>query len=313
MKKIAATVFSNHKNQLSVALYQLVHQVMPFGTPLVHDPFFAAELLTTGNAHYIDGYSSDITIPSWKTFLKFANQNIFFSVKEQIVASIEEGKIYWQIFGELQSTICISDLPLISVQIKNHDKMKSFSGHHCVQSFENGILQFKPPTGKIQLLFWTVQCDQSNPPINGNFTITNSENEKEIGISLQLKQSEYFNNHNISVSFPNRGALVKGRDFQKNHVGGVRLLKSQATIQFSIEKTNLEGGVDGFLEFEKAYDGNEREKATISFSEKGKSLSGIEIDADSVTIESAPSDVEIKSSSAFICELKKYVIFATKK
>jgi AP-5 complex subunit mu-1 len=65
-----------------------VTQVLPFGTPIIHDVYFASQLTSPGDIRrFSAGYQAvaPSAVPSWKTFLIFQRLQLEIKLRESIV------------------------------------------------------------------------------------------------------------------------------------------------------------------------------------------------------------------------------------
>ncbi|EAY00983.1 hypothetical protein TVAG_382010 [Trichomonas vaginalis G3] len=293
-------------NPNPAAVFQLINLIMPFGSPIIHDPYFVSQLPITADSHLFNaGYAtvSPAPVPSWKTYLVFPRQHLEIKMRETIVGSIDGDKQYYGVFGELRCIASINYLPEISIAIKNFEKLQEIACHYSVKSIESGKLLLSPPTGITQLLLWQFKS-QDPPPITGSYTASAAP-DNGVSFSITVTAIPSVKSVSVQIPFPDRGALTK-HQFQTPPNSQIKMSKREATIAWTVE-VDGSSTLSGVLNFERESKSQERLKAFIEFKSKNSTYSGASIDDSSVVIPTAGTTVVIENS--YSTESKKYIIW----
>ncbi|KAH0785054.1 AP-5 complex subunit mu-1 [Histomonas meleagridis] len=290
---------------------QLINQILPFGSPIVHDAYFASQLISPGDLRrFSAGYQvvAPSPIPSWKVSLLFSRPQIELKLREVIFGSIDGQNNTYTVYGELKSVASINYLPDITAKVKGLENVLDLSGHYCVKKIEKDQIVFSPPTGVAQLLLWKSNVDPTKPPVDGIYEIF--EDEVGLHFSLTITVKENVKTVTAQLPFPGRSSLTK-HQFQ-NPGGQLKMSKKEATVmwlaKFSEQKSLTLTGILNFESNEST--SKERCRAYISFKSKKKSFTGIEVEKDSVTFNPS-GNVNVTTELSYTTENKKYIFWAT--
>lgn len=302
---------------------QLILQIMPFGTMLIHDPQFAMTVVTSGDiTRFSGGYQTvaSTAVPSWKTYLLFPHPKLELKLKETIIGSIvgkpNEGSgnytnyDMYEAYGELRCTSTIQYLPDITLKINSFESAESISSHFCVKSIENGSLVFSPPSGVSQLLSYKVKLppNDQKPPIDGVYKIK----EDDSGLNFALTVNSNKGNRKISVQLPFPGRVSKGKPSFPKSDGQIKMSKKDSTIMWTVElEENKPVTLTATLFFEsKNRSSSEKYYANVSFDDKKSTFSGISIDKDAITSNSTQS-LNVIVETSYSTESRKYLFWET--
>lgn len=116
---------------------QLILQIMPFGTPVIHDTQFALTVVSSGDINrFSGGYPTvaSIAVPSWKTSLLFPHPKLELKLKETIIGSFtgpinsnDVSNYLFEVYGEIRCNSSIQYLPDISLDIGNFENAENIS------------------------------------------------------------------------------------------------------------------------------------------------------------------------------------------
>lgn len=304
---------------------QLVLQIMPFGTLLIHDSQFALTVVSSGDiTRFSGGYPTvaSIAVPSWKTSLLFPHPKLELKLKETIVGSIigkpnEEGTNdyncdTYEVYGELRCNSTIQYLPDITVKVTSFEAAENISSHFCVKSIENGSIVFSPPSGVSQLLSYKVKLPPTmqKPPIDGVYKIK----EDDSGLTFSLTVNSHISLRKFSIQLPFPGRVNKSKPiFHQNPGGQLKMSKKDATIMWVVElQENNPLTLSATLNFEAKNRANSNEKyyANVSFDDKKGTFSGISIDKDSITSNTS-QNLNATVEASYSTENRKYIFWET--
>lgn len=312
-RSVLKTLTNDSPPSAFAPIRQLVSLVLPFGSPVVNDPYFASQLTSAGDARrFSAGYQTiaPAAVPSWKTFLIFPRPQLELKLREVVLALIDGERKTLSSYGEVKCISQISYLPDITMNIKNFDNAREIASHFCIRKFENNkTITFSPPTGITQLILWRNQnLPNITFPVDGLYEI---QETNDSGISFSLKISIHGPTQIvIQLPFPDRGAITK---HQFSSPGGqLKMSKKEATLSWTppIEEDKT-ATLAGTLYFEKQPEKSERLKAYISFNVKKQSFSGAEIEKESITFSTSSSNTTLQTESSYVSESKKYIILAS--
>jgi len=290
-------------------IYQLILQIMPLGSPIIHDAYFVSQIVAPGDLRrFSAGYQtiSPSPVPSWKTSLVFPRQQLEMKIRETVFGSIDNENTFFSSYGELKSIASISYLPDIMATLVNFDRLTDVASHFSVKKIEATKMLFSPPTGITQLLLWSVKL--TKPPVVGNYTYK-EEPDNGVSFTISITVSAPVKSCSIQLSFPDRGALVKHQF--TSPVGQLKMSKRESTIMWTNKFTEGTGSLSGLLNFEKSNEGKDRLRAYINFKSKKKSFSGFTIDKDTISFGNGTNPPTVSVESNYSSESKKYIIWGT--
>lgn len=298
---------------------QLILQIMPFGTPVIHDTQFALTVVSSGDINrFSGGYPTvaSIAVPSWKTSLLFPHPKLELKLKETIIGSFtgpinsnDVSNYLFEVYGEIRCNSSIQYLPDISLDIGNFENAENISSHFCVKSIEGNKVIFSPPSGTCQLIQYKTKLPPTmqGPPIDGVYKI--KEDSSGLNFSLTINSHMSLKKVTIQLPFPGRGGIVKPQ-FQ-SPCGQLKMSKKEATIMWVVElEENSSFTLTGSMNFDvknRAIPG-EKYFAYVSFDNKKNTFSGISIDKDSVA-SNASQNLNVTVESSYATESKKYTIW----
>jgi AP-5 complex subunit mu-1 len=293
-------------------LRQLVNQILPFGTPLIHDPYFASQLTSPGEPRRFGaGYQAvgQTPVPSWKTFLFFQRIQLDLKLREIVLGSIEGGGGSFDVFGELRCIATMNYLPDVTLTLPwLEDRVQDVSAHFSVKKIEGTTVVFSPATGNSQLLLWRSVVERTQPPVGGRYEIR--EDDAGLHFALTVSVRPPVKSISAQLPFPGRGAVTK-HQFQ-SHGGQLRMSKKEAVVMW-ITKLEENGTqtLAGVLNFEtRAPAAGDKLRVYITFKSKKRSLSGIALDKDAVG--STPEGtINVTTDASFAAEGKRYVFYET--
>lgn len=293
------------------SIRQLVTQVLPFGTPVIHDVFFASQLTTGDVRSFSAGYqtvAATSTIPSWKTYLVFPRAQLELKLRECVMGSIDGQNNNFVVYGEVKCIASITYLPDITVNINGLETMKDIASHFCIKSINGKQIVFSPPTGITQLLLWKSPIDDATPPVDGVYAI--KEDSEGLHFSLTIGVRAPVKKVTVHMPFTGRGCLTK-HQFQ-NPSGQLRMSKKEATMMWICKIVDGPLTLTGTLNFENPPAPNtERCKAFVSFKSKKKSFTGTMIEKESITSSSSSTNFTIAVDASYSTENKKYIFWST--
>lgn len=291
-------------------LRQLVTQIMPFGSPIIHDAFFASQLTAVGDLRrFSAGYQTvaPAPIPSWKTSLLFPRPQVELKLREVVMGSIDGVNNTFDVYGELRCVAQVSYLPDITVKVSGLEQSECLSGHFCVKKIEGNQIVFSPPTGISQLLMWKAKVDHKSPPVDGTYGIR--EDENGLHFSLTISVHPPVKSVVAQLPFPGRGCLTK-HQFQ-NPGGQLKMSKKEATVMWIVKLgENGTMTLTGVLGFENKPQHPEKCRAFVTLKSKKKSFTGASIDKDSVTFSSS-ANFSVTTETSYATESKKYIFWET--
>jgi AP-5 complex subunit mu-1 len=291
---------------------QLVHQVLPFGTPVVHDVYFASQLTSPGDMRrFSTGYGTvaPAAVPSWKSFLLFQKTQLELKVREVILGSIDGEHDSFDVFGELRCVASLNYLPDVTVRLPWLERFPQIACHFCVKSIGDRQIQFSPPAGISQLLLWRMPVDRTHPPVDGGYRVR--EDDGGLKFALTINVHPPVKSVNVQIPFGGRGALTK-HAFQ-NPGGQLKLSKRPEPTLFWAAKVGENGSMtlSGDLNFEARRPADsEKLRAYVSFKSKKKSFSGITLEKEAVEINPAGNVVPTCELS-YTVDGKRYVFWET--
>ena len=299
--------------QINFALLrQLINQILPFGRPIVHDAYFASQLISPGDLRRFNaGYQvvSPSPIPSWKVSLLFSRPQLELKLKEVVMGSIDNKNNYFEVYGELKCVASINYLPDITAKVDGLEKFAgNLSCHYCIKKIDGDNIVFSPPTGVSQLLLYKSIVQSNEPPVDGIYKIF--EDEVGLHFSLTINAKPPIKSIMVQLPFQGRGTLTK-HQFQ-NPGGQLKMSKKEATImwlaKFTEEQKSLE--LTGILNFEiKESKSIEKYKAYVSFKSAKRTFTGISVDKESVEFSSLVN-INIVTEQSYATETKKYIFLA---
>jgi AP-5 complex subunit mu-1 len=292
---------------------QLLNQVIPFGTPIVHDAYFASQLVGTGDARRLGaGYQTiaPAAVPSWKAWLLFPRPQLELKLREVILGSIDGTNDVCEVHGELRCVAQINYLPDITVTIAGLDTVEYISAHYCVKQISGCQVVFSPPTGISQILLWKPRLTDPKPPVSGVYALR--EDDEGLHFSLTIQAKPHIKNVSVQLPFPGRGSLTK-HQFQSPG-GQLKMSKKEATVMWLAKlDESPQLTLQGVLCFEtkaKPETLGDKLKAYIQIKSDKKSYSGLSIDKDSVSF-NANANVNVSVEVGYTTEQKKYVFWET--
>ena len=323
---ISKSILKNLKEDSPPSAYaplrQLIALVLPFGSPIVHDPYFASQLCSSGDVRrFSAGYQTiaPSAVPSWKTFLVFPRPQLDLKLREVILCLVDGNNTTFSSYGEIRCISQISYLPDITMTVNHFDSAYGIASHFCVKqisdlkSIKPKTITFSPPTGITQLLLWKNRnVLNSIAPVDGVYGIREID-ENGLTFSLKINVHASISVITVQLPFPDRGAITK-HQFQSPG-GQLKMSKKEATISWTMQIS--EGGSEtlaGTLHFENPIDPNqknERIKAYLSFNNKKQSFSGAEIEKESITFSASPSNIVLVTEASYSSESKKYIFLST--
>jgi AP-5 complex subunit mu-1 len=297
---------------LSLATFrQLITQVLPFGTPIIHDVYFASQLTSPGDIRrFSAGYQAvaPAAVPSWKTFLVFQRPQLELKLRESIVGSIDGEKNTFELYGEIRCIASLQYVPDVTLTLPWLTEVKNVAAHYCVKSIENGQVVFSPPTGISQLLLWRAVVDRSKPPVDGSYTIKEAEDGLHFALTVNVHPP--VQNISAQLPFPGRGAMTK-HSFQSRE-GQLKMSKKEATVAWTAKfGDNGSLTLSGILNFENApAPGGERARAYVGFESQTRSFSGVTLEKEAVALGPSGSG-NLTTDMSYAAESRRYIFWAT--
>ncbi|OHT09854.1 hypothetical protein TRFO_04375 [Tritrichomonas foetus] len=290
---------------------QLLNQALPFGSPVIHDPYFMSTIVTNGDLRRFSGGYQTVAnspIPSWKISLLFPRPQLDLKIREVIIGHIDKNIQRFDVFGELRCVASIPYLPDITASLTNLDKISSVASHFCLKSLENDQIVFSPPTGITQLLTWRAAVNEE-PPVKGTYKIF--EDEHGLAFVLTISCKTPVKKVTVHLPFPGRGGFVKPQ-FQSPG-GQLKMSRKEATVMWitKIGENNSQT-LTGTLNFEVKTrpPGSGKYCAYVNFHSKKKTFSGLSLDKESITFSSS-SNVNVTTDISYATENKKYIFWET--
>jgi AP-5 complex subunit mu-1 len=297
---------------LSLAPFrQLITQVLPFGTPIIHDAFFASQLMSPGDIRrFSAGYQAvaPAAVPSWKTFLLFQRLQLDIKLRESIVGSIDGVRNTFELYGEIRCAATVNYLPDVTISLPWLATVKNVATHYCVKTIDNGSLVFSPPTGISQLLLWRSVVDRPTPPVDGCYAIREAEDGLHFALTVNVHPP--VKNISAQLPFPGRGAMTK-HSFQSPG-GQLKMSKKEATVAWTA-KLGENGSLTllGVLNFENpTAPGAERCRAYVGFKSKKRSFSGLTLEKEAVALNPSGS-VNLTTDMSYAAESRRYIFWGT--
>lgn len=159
-----------------VTVYQLMDEMMDNGIPFTTEPNALMEMIppsnklqkfvsqVTGNSS-MSGVVSDgsLTNTPWrKTGVKYANNEIYFDIIEEIDTTIDPNGIpvTCEVSGEVQVVCKLSGMPDMNLSFTNPGILDDVSFHPCVRYNrweQNKVISFIPPDGAFKLMSYRVK------------------------------------------------------------------------------------------------------------------------------------------------------------
>ena len=310
-RPILKTLSGNSPPAAFAPIRQIVIQAMPFGTPALHDAYFASMVVTNGDLRrFSGGYQTvaNSAVPSWKISLLFPRPQLDLKVNESILGSIDGKNNTFDVYGELRCVASIPYLPDIKAIINNFDKIQNLASHFCLKSIENNQIVFSPPTGLCQLLQWRAKVEMNNPPVDGVYAIREDENGLNFSLTINIRSP--IKEVTVQFPFPGRGSFVKPQ-FQSPG-GQLKMSRKEATFMWVLkDEESVSQTLTGTLNFDvKTRPNNVRYCAYVNFNSKKKSFSGVSIDKESISFSSS-SNVNITTDASYSTESKRYIFWET--
>ena len=291
-------------------LKQLINQILPFGSPIIHDALFASQLTASGDLRrFSAGYQTvaPAPVPSWKTSLLFSRPQLELKLREVVMGSIDGVNNTFDVYGELKCVASINYLPDITMSVSGLEESECLSGHFCVKKIEGNQIVFSPPTGISQLLMWKAKVNHASPPVDGTYGIR--EDENGLHFSLTIRVHPPVKSVVAQLPFPGRGCLTK-HQFQ-NPGGQLKMSKKEATVMWIVKLgENGTMTLTGVLGFENKPQHPEKCKAFVSMKSKKKSFTGASIVKDSITFSSS-ANFSVTTETSYATESKKYIFWET--
>ena len=293
------SVGTDYKNSLNWApLRQYLNLVMPYGTPIIADPYFLGQLSTISDVRRLSaGYQTiaPAPIPTWKTNLLFPKQSLKLIVKETVYGNNAEFKVY----GELVCVSSISYLPEITLPINNIKDIKKITCAQCVKQINESSIVFLPMTGITQLLTWEAD-NKGEPPVVGEYRV--QQDGKQIHFSFKVNSHPPVKSMIATFPFHDRGQLLNHT--LNSNAGQTKASKKDATIMWNINQPSAE--ISGDLEFENESDAILR--AYISFKDKNDSYTGKMVDVSGIKFKQPVMQIDISSEESYSSDSKRYFV-----
>lgn len=288
------------------SLKQIINLVLPFGSPVIHDQYLISQLTSRVElSRFNAGYNKvgDVAVPSWKSTLQYPVQQLDFTIKEVIIASIEKEKIYYKAFGSLQVSASVSLLPTVSIRFTNPDSMSNIQTQFSIKNYSKEKIEFVPPTGISQLLAWEIPVSVDKMPVFGNYRY--KIDGSKIDYCLKVMVNSPVITTTIHLEFNDCGALIK-QNYPKI-IGQLKQSRTTTILVFDVQQSNEETEISGTFFFDKEVP-QQQLCAYCSFKCHQKSFTGNSIRKDDIVI-NPNSHVNINTSANFSSESRKYVIW----
>jgi AP-3 complex subunit mu len=184
-----------------VVIYQLLDEVIDNGFPVQTEPTVLKDLIEVPSLFKRLGVTPSVSttakslenspVPWRKTNIKYANNEIFFDIVEELdsIIDVNGNIVSCDVFGRIECNCRLSGMPDVLVSFLNHQALDDVCFHPCVRYAryeQDRSLSFIPPDGTFDLMRYRHNYS-SHAPFYVTPKVTLQEDNGRINIIVGLR------------------------------------------------------------------------------------------------------------------------------